>query len=41
MQETFNKNQEELNKKMSNNTITTIKNTLEGINSIKIEAEEW
>ena len=43
MQETFNKDLEELkNKKREmNNTITEIKNTLEGINSRITEAEEW
>ena len=42
-QETFNKDLEELNIKqtMMNNTINEIKNSLEGINSRKTEAEEW
>ena len=42
MQETFNKNLEELKRKqaMMNNTINEIKNTLEGINSRITEAEE-
>ena len=43
IQETFNKNLEELKSKqtMMNNTINEIKNTLEGINSRITEAEEW
>ena len=43
MQETFNKDLEELKRKqaMMNNTINEIKNTLEGISSRIIEAEEW
>ena len=43
MQETFNKNLEELKRKQvtMNNTINEIKNTLEGINSRITEAEEW
>ena len=43
VQETFNKNPEELKSKqtMMNNTINEIKNTLEGINSRITEAEEW
>ena len=42
MQETFNKDLEELKRKqaMINNTINEIKNTLEGINSRITEAEE-
>ena len=42
IQETFNKNLEELNSKqtMKNNTINEIKNSLEGINSRITEAEE-
>ena len=42
IQETFNKNLEELKSKqiIMNNTITEIKNTLEGINSRITEAEE-
>ena len=38
IQETFNKNLEELKSKQ---TINEIKNSLEGINSRKTEAEEW
>ena len=43
IQETFNKDLEELKRKqtMMNNTINEIKNSLEGINSRLIEAEEW
>ena len=43
IQETFNKDPEELKTKQTvrNNTITEIKNTLEGINSRITEAEEW
>ena len=43
MQETFNKDIEELENKQTemNNTITEMKNTLEGINSRITEAEEW
>ena len=39
----FNKDLEEIKSKqtMMNNTITEIKNTLEGINSRITEAEEW
>ena len=42
MQETFNKDLEELKRKQAtmNNTINEIKNTLEGINSRITEAEE-
>ena len=42
MQESINKDLEELNNKhtVNNNTITKIKNTLEGINSRISEAEE-
>ena len=40
MQETINKDLEELKNKYTNNTITEIKNTLEGINSRICEAEE-
>ena len=42
IQETFNKDLEELNSKQTvmNNTITKIKNTVEGINSRITEAEE-
>ena len=42
IQETFNKDLEELKSKetMMNNTINEIKNSLEGINSRKTEAEE-
>ena len=42
MQETFNKDVEELKRKqtMMNSTINEIKNTLEGINSRKTETEE-
>ena len=42
IQETFNKDLEELKSKqtMMNNTIIEIKNSLEGINSRKTEAEE-
>ena len=42
IQETFNKDLEDLKSKQTvmNNTITEIKNTLEGINSRIIEAEE-
>ena len=43
IQETFNKDLEELKSKQiqMNNTINEIKNSLEGINSRKTEAEEW
>ena len=43
LQETFNKNLEELKSKqtMMNNTINEIKNSLKGINSRITEAEEW
>ena len=43
IKETFNKVLEELKSKqiVMNNTITKIKNTLEGINSRITEAEEW
>ena len=40
MQESINKDLEELKNKHTNNTITGIKNTLEGTNSRKSEAEE-
>ena len=40
MQDSINKDLEELNNKHTNNTITEIKNTLEGINSRISEAEE-
>ena len=42
MQKPFNKDLEELKKKQTeiNNTIIEMKNTLEGINSRKTEAEE-
>ena len=42
IQETFNKKLEELKSKqtMMNNTVNEIKNSLEGINSSIIEAEE-
>jgi len=40
MQESINKDLEELKNKHTNNTITEIKNTLEGINSKISEAEE-
>ena len=42
MQKLFNKDLEELKKKQTeiNNTIIEMKNTLEGINSRKTEAEE-
>ena len=41
MQESINKDIEELKNKHTNSTITEIKNTLEGINSKISEAEEW
>ena len=43
MQQSINKDLEELKNKHTetNNTITKIKNTLEGTNSRKSEAEEW
>ena len=41
MQESINKDLEELKNKHANNTITKIKNTLEGIDSRLFEAEEW
>ena len=43
IQETFNKDVEELKSKLTemNNTINEIKNSLEGINSRITEAEEW
>ena len=40
MQESINKDIEELKNKHTNSTITEIKNTLEGINSKISEAEE-
>ena len=40
MQESINKDLEELKNKHANNTITEIKNTLEGINSRISETEE-
>ena len=40
MQESINKDLEELKNKHTNNTSTEIKNTLEGINSRISEAEE-
>ena len=40
MQESINKDLEELKNKHTNNTITEIRNTLEGINSRIPEAEE-
>ena len=40
-QKSINKDLEELKNKHTNNTITEIKNTLEGINSRIAEAEEW
>ena len=40
MQETFNKDLEDLKNKQMNNTITEMKNRLEGINSRITEAEE-
>ena len=40
MQESINKDLEELKNKHTNNTITEIKNTLEGINSRIYESEE-
>ena len=40
MQESINKDLEELKSKHTNSTIIEIKNTLEGINSRKSEAEE-
>ena len=40
IQESINKHLEELKNKHTNNTITEIKNTLEGINSRISEAEE-
>jgi paraquat-inducible protein B len=41
IQESINKDWEELNNNHTNNTITEIKNTLEGINFRISEAEEW
>ena len=41
MQESINKDLEELKNKHTNNTITKIKTTLEWINSKISEAEEW
>ena len=41
MQESINKDIEELNNTETNNKITEIKTTLEGINSRISEAEEW
>ena len=41
MQESINKDLEELKNKHTSNTITEIKNTLEGIKSRIFEAEEW
>ena len=40
MQESINKDPEELKNKQTNNTITGIKNTLEGISSRISEAEQ-
>ena len=40
MKEMFNKDLEELKNREMNNTITEMKNTLEGINSRTTEAEE-
>ena len=40
-EKTINKDLEELKNKHTNNTITEIKNILEGINSRIFEAEEW
>ena len=40
IQEMFNKDLQELKNKQMNNTITEIKNTLEGIKNIITEAEE-
>ena len=40
MQESINKDLEELKNKHTNNTITEIRNTLEGINSRISEVEE-
>ena len=41
IQESINTDLEELKNKHTNNTITEIKNTLEGINGRISEAEEW
>ena len=41
MQESINKDLEELNNTETNNKITEIKTTLEGINSRISKAEEW
>ena len=41
MQESINKELEELKNKHTNNTITEIKNSLEGIKSRISETEEW
>ena len=41
MQESINKDLEELKNKHTNNIITEIKNTLEEINSRIFEAEKW
>ena len=41
MKEMFNKDLEELKNREMNNTITEMKNTLEGINSRIIETEKW
>jgi len=41
MQESISKDLEELKNTHTNNTITEIKNTLEGINSRISKAEEW
>ena len=41
MQESINKEIEDLKNKHTNNTITEIENTLEGINSRISETEEW
>ena len=41
MQESINTDLDELKNKHTNSTIIEIKNTLEGINSRKSEAEEW
>ena len=41
MQEMFNKDLKEQKNKQINNTVTEVKNTLEGINSRITEAEKW
>ena len=41
IQESINKGLEELKNKHTNNTITEIKNTLEGINGRISQPEEW